>query len=109
MTEGAQVSWMAIVHGTKVVDVDNNDIGRVDAVLGDDDDDIFHGIALNLKGPAGIVEVPAARVGRITEEAVHTDLAADEARSLPKFEEDHWFEFEGITRFFKKSRWRKEE
>lgn len=102
------VSWVAIAPGATVIDNDGSNVGHVDAVLGDDEDDIFHGIALNLRGPAGVIELPAARVTLITANVIHTDLGPGEARSLPRFHEDHWFEFEGVSRFFKRAKWRRE-
>lgn len=96
---------MAIPRRAPVFDAGGNDVGHVDAVLGDEDDDIFHGISLNLKGPAGAVELRADRITEITSHGVYTDLAEDEARSLPKMNPDHWFEFEGVTRILKRGRW----
>ena len=102
------VSWMAIRKHARVLDRDGNDIGHVEAVLGDDEDDIFHGIALNLKGWGGHVELPASRVQRITIESIHTDLASGEGESLEPLEIDHWFEFEGRSRFLKRVKWGKD-
>jgi hypothetical protein len=103
------VSWLAIRRNAPVVDRDGNELGHVEAVLGDDEDDIFHGVALNLKGWGGHVEVPADRVQRITDEKVYTDLDEDEAKSLDEHEPDRWFDFEGATRFLKRPKWREDE
>jgi hypothetical protein len=103
------VSWMAIRQNTSVLDRDGNEIGRVEAVLGDDEDGIFHGLALNLKGWGGHVELPAERVQRITTERVYTDLGPDEGKSLEDLETDRWFEFEGRSRFLKRVRWGKDD
>lgn len=105
MAEEHAVSWMAIPRHTSVFDASGADVGHVDAVLGDEDDDIFHGISLNLRGPAGAVELKADRIKRITTRGVYTDLGSDEATSLPKINLDHWYEFEGVTRVLKRSRW----
>jgi hypothetical protein len=103
------VSWMAIRQNASVLDRDGNDIGHVEAVLGDDEDGIFHGLALNLKGWGGHVELPADRVQRITTESVYTDLAPNEGKSLEELETDRWFEFEGRSRFLKRVRWGKDD
>jgi hypothetical protein len=103
------VSWMAIHQNAPVVDGDGNEIGRVEAVLGDDEDGIFHGLALNLKGWGGHVELPADRVTRITTERVYTDLGPDEGESLEELETDRWFEFEGRSRFLKRVKWGKDD
>jgi uncharacterized protein YrrD len=103
------VSWMAVPRRAPVVDRDGTELGHVEAVLGDDEDGIFHGLALNLKGWGGHVELPADRVQRITTERVYTDLVPDEAKSLEELEPDRWYEFEGTTRFFKRAKWREDE
>jgi hypothetical protein len=103
------VSWMAIHQNAGVVDSDETDIGHVEAVLGDEEDDIFHGLALNLKGWGGHVELPAARIQRITADKIYTDLGPDEGESLDKLEPDRWFEFEGRSRFLKRAKWEKDD
>jgi hypothetical protein len=103
------VSWMAIHQSARVMDRDGNDIGHIEAVLGDDEDDIFHGLALNLKGWGGHVELPADRVQRITPDTIYTDLEPDEGKSLEELESDRWFEFEGRSRFMKRAKWGKDD
>jgi PRC-barrel domain protein len=103
------VSWMAIHQNARVIDRDGADIGHVEAVLGDEEDDIFHGLALNLKGWGGHVELPADHIQRITADKIYTDLGPDEGRKLEELETDRWFEFEGRSRFLKRSRWEKDD
>ena len=73
---------MAIQKNHPVVDRDGNEVGEAEGVLGDEDDDIFHGVHLNLKGWGGHVELLAARITRITTERIYTDLGPDEGESL---------------------------
>jgi hypothetical protein len=103
------VSWMAIHQNARVIDRDGTDIGHVEAVLGDEEDDIFHGLALNLKGWGGHVELPADRIQRITAERIYTDLGSDEGKTLEELESDRWFEFEGRSRFLKRAKWEKDD
>jgi hypothetical protein len=103
------VSWMAIHQNARVIDRDGTDIGHVEAVLGDEEDDIFHGLALNLKGWGGHVELPADRIQRITAERIYTDLGSDEGKSLEELETDRWLEFEGRSRFLKRAKWEKDD
>jgi hypothetical protein len=103
------VSWMAIKQDAGVTDRDGNDIGHVEAVLGDDEDGIFHGLALNLKGWGGHVELPADRIQRITANKIYTDLAPDEGKSLEELKPDRWFEFEGRSRFLKRVKWERDD
>lgn len=82
MTDEQEIAWTATPKRAPVLDSSGNKIGHVDSVLGDEDKDIFHGMAVNLRGFAGVVEVAANRITSITTVAVHTDLADDEASSL---------------------------
>jgi hypothetical protein len=100
---------MAINERARVVDASDEDIGFVEAVLGEDDDDIFHGLAINLKGWAGHVELPADRIARITADKIYTDLGSGDGKTLDEFKPDRWFEFEGKKRFRKKAKWGKED
>jgi hypothetical protein len=109
MDSDKTVSWMAIRQSARVVDREGNDIGQVEAVLGDDEDGIFHGLALNLKGWGGHVELLADRVQRITPKRIYMDLEPGEAKSLDELENDRWFEFEGRSRFLKRVKWGKED
>jgi PRC-barrel domain len=103
------VSWMAIHQDARVIDRDGNDIGQVEAVLGDDEGGIFHGLALNLKGWGGHVELLADRVERITADRIYTDLGPDEAKSLEELKPDRWLEFQGRSRFLERVKWEKDE
>ena len=109
MSAEKQVSWMAIRQNAPVTDRDGQEVGVVEAVLGDDEDGIFHGLGVNLKGWGGHVEVPADRVSRITTVRVYTDLAGDELDSLEELKPDKWFEFEGRSRFLKRAKWGKDD
>ena len=72
------VSWIMIERGWSVVDVDGQDLGRVDEVLGDEDADIFNGLQI-LTGTLGKpTYVPAERVGEIVEGRVQLRLTKEE-------------------------------
>src|SRR5215212_4554572 len=76
------VSWLLIAEGWEVVDRNGRDIGRVEAVLADEEKDIFDGLAVATKLLGRPRYVPAERVTTIVERRVGTDLAADETASL---------------------------
>jgi hypothetical protein len=109
MDDEKTVSWMAIPKDAPVVDREGNEIAEVEAVLGDDEEGIFHGLAINLPGWGGHVELPADRVQRITTRRVYTDLAPGEGEKLEELEPDKWFEFTGRSRFLKRVKWRKDD
>lgn len=109
MSDEKPVSWMAIRQNAPVTNREGKEIGVVEAVLGDDEDGIFHGLGVNLKGWGGHVEVPAVRVERITTAKVYTDLSDDDLESLEELKPDRWFEFEGRSRFLKRVKWGKDD
>ena len=79
------VAWQAVPHEAVVVAGDGSEIGRVETMLGDEEEDIFHGIAMRRAEDGETVEVPAARIKRMTEKHVITDVGTDEVSSLPAY------------------------
>lgn len=82
-----QVAWQAMPHRAPVVDAGGEEIGTAEAVRGDEDEDIFHGIVARRKHDGQTVEIPAARIKRMTTGHVITDLAPDEAAALAPYSE----------------------
>ena len=110
MEDEKVIAWLETPERAPVLDRDGNEIGITEAVLGDDEDGIFHGVAVNLKGiTAGVVEVPADRVDRITTQRIYTTLAPDEVSDLPEYEESKWFDFRGMSRLFRRPKWEEDE
>ena len=68
-----------------VVDAQGDEIGIVTAVLGDESEDIFHGVAVTRRHDGQTVEIAAARIKRITTGHVVTDLAPDEVAGLAHY------------------------
>jgi PRC-barrel domain protein len=84
------IAWKAMPYRATVVTADGNRIGTAESLLGDEEEDIFHGIAV--KTTSGrLVEVPAARVKKITRSGVLTDLDESGAASLENYREERWF------------------
>jgi hypothetical protein len=61
------------------------EIGRAEELLGDREDDIFHGIVVKLSRNGQLVEVRADRIPKITNRRIYTDLASDELEQLPEY------------------------
>jgi hypothetical protein len=83
LDEEREVAWLAMPEKAPVMGESGEEIGRMEEVLGDKEDDIFHGIVLKLAGTGHKVEVRADRIPKITTQRVYTDLAADELEHLP--------------------------
>jgi hypothetical protein len=81
------VSWLLIEPGWQVVDATGGDIGRVEAVTGDSDADIFDGLAVATAMLARPKYVPAEQVGAITEGTVQLKLARAAFDALGEYEE----------------------
>jgi hypothetical protein len=78
------VAWQAMPRNAAVVASDGTEIGIAEKWLGDQEEDIFHGIVVKRRDGEAI-EVPALRIKRVTDKHVVTDLAAGEAEALPAY------------------------
>ncbi len=85
------VAWTAMAYRAPVMGTDGTDFGTAESLLGDEKEDIFHGIVLKKRSGGGLLEVPAGRIKRITERHVVTDIAADELGSLSPYKEERWY------------------
>jgi hypothetical protein len=72
---GDPVSWFLIRSGWRVVSSDGSDVGRVDEVAGDENHDIFDGLAVATSALSKPRYVPAEQVGLIEEGTVHLTLS----------------------------------
>ena len=80
------VSWLVIEPGWTVESEDGTEVGAVHEVLGDEDADIFDGLAVT----HGLLKrqryVPAESVGEIREGRVVLTLSADTFERLDEYE-----------------------
>ncbi len=83
--EETAVAWKAVPRHAVVVAGDGTELGTVEEILGDEEEDIFHGVALKRAEDGEPVEVPAGRITKMTMEHVVTDLTQDEAKALPAY------------------------
>jgi hypothetical protein len=79
------VAWQAVPRHTPVLAADGSEIGTAETLLGDEDEDIFHGVVVRRTGSGETVEIPAHRVKKMTTRRVVTDLAPSEAAALPPY------------------------
>jgi hypothetical protein len=83
--EEREVAWLAMPERAPVMGEAGDEIGRLEGLLGDKEDDIFHGIVVKLARGGHKVEVGADRIPKITTRRIYTDLAADELEQLPEY------------------------
>lgn len=79
------VSWYLIRPGWKVVAADGAEFGSVDEVAGDENADIFDGLAVATGTFAKPRYVPAEQVGAIEEGVVHLTVDSAEAARLGEY------------------------
>jgi hypothetical protein len=81
------VSWLLIEPGWHVVDTNGGGIGKVEAVAGDSNADIFDGLAVATDMLARPKYVPAEQVGAITDGTVQLTLERSAFDALGEYEE----------------------
>jgi hypothetical protein len=79
------VAWTMMPREAPVVAADGTEIGKAQQVLGDLEEDIFHGIVLKRSHDGELVELPAVHIKRMTERHVITDLGTDDVTSLSRY------------------------
>jgi hypothetical protein len=79
------VSWLLIRRGWKVVSSDGAEVGNVDDVVGDDEHDIFDGLAVATSAFGKPRYVPSEQVGEITEGVVRLKIAQADATGLGEY------------------------
>jgi hypothetical protein len=103
-----QVSWLVTPYRAPVLDADGDRMGTAESLLGDEQQDIFHGLAVKLSDGGRVVEVPADKVARITRSAVHTSVGRSEIPALQPYREEHWFHLGWGGLFRKRPGWRED-
>ncbi|HEU5476367.1 MAG TPA: DUF2171 domain-containing protein [Gaiellaceae bacterium] len=79
------VSWLMIKPGWKVYASDGTEVGEVDEVAGDDNQDIFNGLAIATTALGRPKYVPAERVTTITEGHIDLSLTRDQVEASEEF------------------------
>jgi hypothetical protein len=84
---------------------DGQQVGKLYDLLGSHEEDIFHGVVVQLKSGSRRVFVPADDVVLITATHVDVSLSADELGALPEHLEEHQFALGMVGRFRKHAGW----
>ena len=79
------VSWFLIRPGWKVVAADGAEVGQVDEVTGDENADIFDGLAVATSLLGAPRYVPAEQVAAIEEGIVRLALSEHEVKELGEY------------------------
>ena len=103
-----QVAWPATPYRAPVLASGGEEIGTTESLMGDESEDIFHGLAVKLKHGGRMVEVTAAQVTRITSRHVYTNIAAGDLAGLPDYQPERWFHLGWGGVFRKHPRWERD-
>jgi hypothetical protein len=101
------VAWIATPYRAPVVAADGSEIGTAESLLGDETEDIFHGIVVKQREGGKLVEIPAARIKKITSKHVVTDLTEGGISGLQPYRESQWFHIGWGGLFRKHPEWDK--
>jgi hypothetical protein len=85
MTDETPIAWLALEEGTPIVASDGEQVGKVDAVIADRQKDIFSGITFRPGVLGTSLFVPAEKIDRLSEEAVHLVIAAADTAGLEPY------------------------
>jgi hypothetical protein len=85
------IAWRGVPQDTPVRS-EGQQVGKLFDLLGSDDEDIFHGIVVQLRSPSRRVFVPADDVTLMTATHVDVSLTAGELAALPAHTEEREFE-----------------
>jgi hypothetical protein len=82
---GDPVSWLQIRPGWKVTTADGAAFGEVDEIAGDENADIFDGLAVATSSLGKPRYVPAERVAEISDGVIRLSASADEAAAFGEY------------------------
>jgi hypothetical protein len=99
------VAWTACPYRAPVLDSEGGIIGTTESLLGDEGEDIFHGIAVKRAHGGALVEIAAGDIVRITKLHVYTDIAPAAVADLTPYREQKWFHLGWGGHFRKRPEW----
>jgi hypothetical protein len=102
------IAWRGVPENTPVRS-DGRQVGTLYDLLGSHEEDIFHGIVVQLRSGSRRVFVPADDVILITASHVDVSLSAAEIGALPEHTEERQFELGMVGHLRKHLGWVKEE
>ena len=79
------VSWLMIKVGWKVLAADGSEVGEVDEIAGDDNADIFNGLAIATSAVGKPRYVPSEQVAEITDGSVRLSLSQEQVAQLGEY------------------------
>lgn len=109
MEEEQEVPWLETPIHAPVFDAEGNKIGTAESLLGDEQEDIFHGIVVKLSDGGELREVPSHTTTTITRTGVHTSIPPGQANALELYHEQRWYHLGWGGLFRKRPEWKEGE
>ncbi|MGH7747527.1 MAG: hypothetical protein ACREQ5_22625 [Candidatus Dormibacteria bacterium] len=100
-----QVAWTAMPYRAPVLDSTGAPIGSAESLLGDESEDIFHGVVVKRTRDGALVEVPQGLVSRITATHVYTTISPGDVGNLQPYREERWYHLGWGGLFVKHPEW----
>ena len=108
MSDTQPISWRSLIYGTAVLAGDGTRVGTVREVLGDDAEDIFHGLRVRLDHGGRDVMVAADDIASLGADAVRVDLTAAALTALPEYKEEATYHLASVGWLRKHLGWRQD-
>jgi hypothetical protein len=108
VSENQPISWRSIIYGTAVIASDNEPVGQVREVLGDDAEDVFHGLRVALSGGHRDVMVSVDDVASMAQDAVRVDLTRAEIEALRTYDEEAKYHLASVGWLRKHVGWKRD-
>ena len=102
------IAWRGVVPESEVRSSDGEHVGHIVDLLGSDNEDIFHGIVVQLGGLGHEVFIPADDVTLMTPSHIDVAYTADELKALPEHTEERQFELGWVGFLRKHLGWRED-
>ena len=102
------VSWRSVIYGTPVVSSDGARVGQVHEMLGDDAEDIFHGIRVALADVRRDVMIPEDMVESLAADEVRLGMASSEVKALPAYDEEATYHLASVGWLRRHLGWKKD-
>jgi sporulation protein YlmC with PRC-barrel domain len=85
MDYGEPSSYLTLNEGCSVISSDGEEVGKIQHVLADEEEDVFDGLVIDTQlGRGGLLFVDAPQVRECRERAVMLSVPAAEIEKLPK-------------------------
>jgi hypothetical protein len=108
VSENQPISWRSIIYGTPVIASDNKPVGQIREVLGDDVEDVFHGLRVALAAGHRDVMVSVDDVASMATDTVRLDLTRAEIEALRTYDEEATYHLASVGWLRKHVGWKRD-